>query len=65
LDRERLRADARDLFIDVSVEALDKRIDDDHGHHANDHAEERKSGTELVGPNGGQRQFQSFDKFHE
>jgi hypothetical protein len=60
-DGVRLRADAGDLLVDVAVEPLYGRVDDDDGRDALDHAEQRQNGAQPVSPDGRQRQLQCLD----
>jgi hypothetical protein len=64
VDGEAVRPDVGDLLVDVGVEALDERDDNDHGGDADDDAEQRQRRAQLVRPDGGQRQLQCLDQFH-
>src|SRR5205823_3557917 len=63
-DGVRLRADAGDLLVNVVVEALYGRVDDDYSGDADDHAEEREHGAQLVRPDGRDGQLQCLDELH-
>ena len=47
LDRKRLRADAGDFLVDVTIESIDKRNDDDKRRDADNHAEQSRAERSL------------------
>ena len=63
-DGVRLRADAGDLLVNVVVEALDGRVDDDDRRHADDHPQKREGRAQLVRPDGRGGQLQCLDELH-
>src|SRR5262249_1824916 len=63
-DAERFRADAGDLFVNVTVEALNERNDDHHRRHADDHPEQRQGRAQFMRPDRVKRQFDSFSEIH-